>query len=200
MPRRKRTLNLTTRIEAPKDNPTLQRVIAAYEGSDGNATIALYDDLRKHGPAGQIAINLFRACKCSARAKVYRGGGHKREAYDRKQWSIGNLGLTLTQHPMLTWGWKVDPSSFHVPWVLYIDLPEGQASFHTEQRGLGPDYAGDWDGAVGTGPARICRFAANVLEGCGMAVGRKGYILKPAATDRKRGHAEATMVQSSLPF
>lgn len=200
MRKRKRTLNLTTRIEAPKDDPSLQRIIAVYEGSDGEATTALYAELRQHGPAGEVAINLFRACKCSARAKVYRGGGYKREAYDRKQWSITNLSNALTQNPLFPWGWKIDPSSFHVPWVLYVDLPTGQSSFHTEQRGLGPDYAGDWDGAIGTGPGRICKFAANVLANCPLVLPVEKPIIAPAAPHRKEAHAEATMVQSSLPF
>ena len=47
---------------------------AIYEGSNGDATRALYEHLQTLGPAGVIALNLFRAQKCSTRAKLYRGG------------------------------------------------------------------------------------------------------------------------------
>ena len=48
-----------------------------YRASDGEATKRLYVELELLGPAGVIALNLFRACKNSERAKAYRGGnGH----------------------------------------------------------------------------------------------------------------------------
>jgi hypothetical protein len=62
-----------------------------YAGSDGEATKRLYAELEALGLVGVIAMNLFRACKASARAKVYRGGGYRGMAYDKKQWSIGQL-------------------------------------------------------------------------------------------------------------
>ena len=40
-----------------------------YHGSDGAATTAYYNELSKRGPIGLVAVNLFRASKCSARAK-----------------------------------------------------------------------------------------------------------------------------------
>ena len=52
----------------------LHRVMQTYQGSDGEATRALYAELQQRGPVGVIAVNLFRAQKNSARAKVYRGG------------------------------------------------------------------------------------------------------------------------------
>jgi hypothetical protein len=47
--------------------------------------------------------------------------------------------------------------------VLYVEIPTGQMSFHTERRGDGPDYHGAWDGAATTGPERICRWCELLL-------------------------------------
>lgn len=150
-------------------------VQAIYDGSDGEATKALYTRLSAIGPAGEIALNLFRASKSSTRAKVYRGGirGHgsfKGMAYDRKTWAMGNLCTVLTSHAQqfeIAWGWKVDPLQDFHRWVLYIDLPlsHGQVSFHAQHRGDGPDYVGEWDGIKGLSSDRIVRWCEQVLGG-----------------------------------
>lgn len=124
-----------------------------YEGSDGALTTRYYAALQDCGAIGIIAMNLFRAQKCSARAKVYRGGikgkgRFKDMAYERKDWSIKNLSCALLEHGealCIAWGWKEDPSQQYHSWVLYVDLPQGQVSFHTSVRGQGPDYPGEWD-------------------------------------------------------
>ena len=124
-----------------------EAAISIYRGSDGNATKAMYEYLATIGAAGDIAANLFRAHKCSARAKVYRGGergrgSYRSMAYGRKEWSISNLcaSLDLFAHPLgLRWGWKRDEGQAKHCWVLYVDLPTGQISFHAESRGAGPD-------------------------------------------------------------
>lgn len=53
------------------------------------------------------------------------------------------------QHPPLSlrWGWKIDPNQPYAKWVLYIDLPHGQVSFHSTERFGGPDYPAEFDGA-----------------------------------------------------
>lgn len=143
-------------------------VLSIYEGSDGGATTALYEKLRPFGPAGAVAENLVRAQKSSARAKVYRGGSYRRAAYDRKEWSIGNLCAALSDHAAaigIVWGWGEDTAQPVHRFVLYVDLPTGQVSFHAGQRGTGPDYPGAWDGCRGASPARICRFTADLLRG-----------------------------------
>ncbi len=109
-----------------------------YAGSDGDLTRQFYERLQTFGPIGFIAVNLFRASKASARAKVYRGKpgrgqpSYRRLAYDRKSWAMDNLCQALQKHadPLgIGWGWKPDPS---VPfgdessWVLYVDLPTGR--------------------------------------------------------------------------
>lgn len=150
----------------------LVRVRIVYLGSDGDSTKALYADLEKLGPVGIVATNLFRAQKNSERAKKYRGGirgqgSYKDMAYARKQWAMENLTRALAQHAPdcgITWGWGIDDKQDFHRHVLYVDLPTGQVSFHTERRGLGPDYPGKWDGVRHVSPTRICNFVASVLD------------------------------------
>jgi hypothetical protein len=150
---------------------TLFRVVTIYEGSDGDATKKLYAELEAIGPIGTIAIDLFRAQKASSRAKLYRGGvrgkgSYRGMAYERKQWAMSNLTNALTKHAEfcgLTWGWGEDKVQEYHRWVLYIDLPNGQVSYHTDARGAGPDYHGKWDGERDVAAARICRYVAFLL-------------------------------------
>lgn len=61
----------------------------------------------------------------------------------------------------LRWGWKPDPTQRHAKFVLSVDLPNGQVSFHSPVRHVGPDYEGEWDGE------RIIEFCESVLGGSG---------------------------------
>lgn len=145
-------------------------VLEIYEGSNGDATKGLFNELQLLGPAGELAINLFRAQKASARAKVYRGGrrGFKGVAYDKKGWAIGNICDALTTHGAvlgMRWGWQPDPATEGYPWVIYVDLPTGQVSFHAASRGKGPDYDIAWDGHVGASAGRVVRYIETLLEG-----------------------------------
>jgi hypothetical protein len=136
-----------------------------YDGSDGELTKRYYVHLTERGVIGFVAMNLFRASKCSTRAKLYRGGGYKGEAYERKNWSMGNLAhaLTLNSESLgITFGWKEDPGQEYHKWVLYVDLPTGQVSFHAATRGEGPDYAGEWDGQH-LSAERILAFCDTVM-------------------------------------
>lgn len=160
--------------------PDIASIIRTYQGSDGAATRTLYAELEQLGPVGHIAVNLFRACKCSERAKVYRrGGGYKTAAYDRKDWSIRNLATALhvshaqdPNHPCIPltirWGWAIDEAlrdrgdpHHH---ILYVDLPTGQVSFHVGARSDGPDYPGQWDGQPGQSADRICRWIGRLFN------------------------------------
>jgi len=144
----------------------LAEIMCVYAGSDGEATKAIYAQLDAMGPMGHVATNLFRAHKASARAKVYRGGlrgrgSFKRMAYERKQWALDNLDVCLREKAHdLVWGWKRDRKEPVHCWVLYVELPTGQVSFHTEYRGHGPDFAGEWDGVVDQGSTRVCQWIA----------------------------------------
>lgn len=144
--------------------------MAIYEGSDGEATKALFERLGLLGPAGTVAVKLFRAQKASARAKIYRGGRRgswKRQAYDRKGWALDQLCGVLAEHGEalgIVWGWGVDEAQEAHRHVLYVDLPNGQVSFHSGWRGDGPFYLGAWDGQRGRSPSRICRYVADLLR------------------------------------
>lgn len=153
---------------------TLATVVRVFGGSDGDATMALYQRLARLGPAGVVAMNLLRAQKSSDRAKLYRGGdaggSYKSQAYRRKQWAMELLAGELVTHARAagvdSWGWKIDlAAEGPYRWVLYIDLPDrGQVSFHCPIRGIGPDYSGDWDGVAGSSTNRVQYFAADVLD------------------------------------
>jgi hypothetical protein len=143
-----------------------------FNGSDRYATKAYYRELTERGPLGIVAMNLFRAQKCSSRAKVYRGGirgrgSFKSMAYERKQWSMAELVKTLMSQPHLdgiVFGWKRDEAAqFGPEWVLYVDLPQGQVSFHSPGRGEGPDYPGDWD-RKHRSEKRILAFCDSVMK------------------------------------
>lgn len=119
-----------------------------YTGSDGEVTKAYYAELEKFDSIGLVALNLFRAQKCSKRAKGYRRRAHKESAYDRKNWSLEQLCQVLKLRGAelgIGYGWKQDLKTIGFEWVLYVDLPQGQVSFHSAVRLEGPDYAGDWD-------------------------------------------------------
>lgn len=137
-----------------------------YLGSDGEATSALYARLEALGAVGLVAVNLFRAQKCSERAKVYRGRGYRSEAYERKNWSLGNLCAALESKSAalgLAWGWRRDPQQEFFPWVLYVELPTGQVSFHARERGVGPDYPREWDGSHHSA-GRIVAWVAGLMK------------------------------------
>jgi hypothetical protein len=138
-----------------------------YAGSDAQATIALYARLQALGPAGIIAVNLFRAQKASARAKLYHKGKWKRVAYEKKDWSLRLLCEALDEHGDvlgITHGWKLDPLQEFHKWVLYIDLPAdfGQCSFHLSERKCHRDYPGDWDGTH-TSAQRIVAWVSTLI-------------------------------------
>lgn len=153
----------------PPLTPELARVVRCYNGSDGDATRALYTDIQAEGgPLGQIAVCLMRAEKNSARAKVYRGPSIGK-AYETKQWSMDQLCRVLVECAEdygIVWGWQADAAQAYHSMVLYVEMPGfGQASFHTRERGAGPDYPRRWDGLRGVTAERILRFAASVLAG-----------------------------------
>lgn len=137
-----------------------------FEASDAEATRALYAALERRGPVGVVAMNLLRAQKASDRAKVYRGRRFVDAAYEKKAWSMAQLAAALEAAPasFFLWGWKLDPEPPPlIPWVLYLDLPTGQVSFHARARGLGPEYPREWDGARGLSAERIIAWAQAVL-------------------------------------
>lgn len=148
--------------------PSAARIFA---GSDAAETKWYYGLLAKSGAVGEIAVCLFRAQKCSSRAKKYRGGirgvgSFRSLSYGRKSWSISELCQKLAAHPEcgITFGWKKEGDGQIVPeWIIYVDLPEGQVSFHSTQRYEGPDYPGEWD-RQRKSEERILKFCDRVCE------------------------------------
>jgi hypothetical protein len=154
----------------------LKRVHAVFDGSDGDATRALYKELAERGPLGLIALNLFRANKNSARAKVYKGGNDKGSSRDQQ--------YPVPEVPK--WGWAKDEDQQKHSWVLYVHIPTGQISFHTEHRGDGPDYQGDWDGIRGASVERVCKWAAQLLEKANGGNFSSDSASVPGASDQGR--------------
>jgi hypothetical protein len=146
--------------------PTQAKLSAfhVFKQNDGEVTKAYYAELNALGPAGQVAVALFRAQKRSSAAKTYRRGRWRGAAYDVKAWSMSEAVRLLTAHGRslgIRWGWKEDPSVLFgndPAWVLYCDLPTGQVSFHNPTCGAGPVYVGEWDGERGASVARICKW------------------------------------------
>lgn len=150
-----------------QDDSALARVTRVYRARNADATRALYADLAALGPAGEIAVNLCRAMKNSGMAKGYRRRSATAAAYDTKGWAMRNLAELLPAHAArlgLTWGWGVDPAQSYHRIVLYVDLPTGQVSFHTDLRLAGPDHAAGWDGVRDAGPDRLCAWMAALLS------------------------------------
>ena len=150
-------------------------VLGAYLGSDAIRTRTLYAKLSALGPAGEIAVNLLRATQTSERAKVYRRRSSRGAAYDTKGWAMENLAALLAAHAAslgIAWGWGSDDATPGFPWVFYAELPDvGQVSFHSRDRGDGPDYGKPWDGVRGVSGQRACAWAARLLDGQGTACG-----------------------------
>lgn len=153
------------------DTDILNGIWETYNGSDGGATLKLYKRLEACGPVGFICMNLFRASKASHRAKLYRGGNSmgsfKGQAYLKKQWAICLLVDELKRHKLgLVWGWQEDGRAetfAKMRWVLYVETPFGQASFHGPAKGEGPHYDKPWDGQRGATHGRIIQWCAKVL-------------------------------------
>lgn len=138
-----------------------------FDGNNGDATKAYYLDLNARGPAGELAVALFRAQKRSTAAKRYRRGKFRHAAYDVKNWSLTEICRVLVAHGAalcVTWGWGRDEGTPGYEWVLYVDLPNGQMSFHSAERFAGPDYPGQWD-RQHLSEERIIAFCDWVEEG-----------------------------------
>lgn len=143
--------------------------IDVYTQMDGQLTTRYYRELTTRGAAGIVAVNLFRAQKCSSRAKVYKKKCYTQEAYARKEWSMAQLCDCLRDHGAglgISYGWKEDPTvrfDQDSSYVLYVEIPTGQVSFHCPRRGNGPDYTRDWDKAKSS-QERIIAFCDMVFK------------------------------------
>lgn len=132
-----------------------------FDGSNGAVTVAYYRRLQSLGPIGIVAMNLFRAQKTSSRAKHYRGR-FRRASYDVKNYSLTQLCEAL-KTSQLEWGWQHDPGTPGYEWVLYVDLPQGQCSFHSPMRLCSRDYPGKWD-STRASEQRILEFCDSLCK------------------------------------
>lgn len=133
-----------------------------YSGSDPAASRKLCLTLEKKSHLGKIASELYRSQKASARAKVYRGGNYRDLAYERKGACLRKLCEILSLDSCgLVWGWGKDKDGY-LDDVLYIDLPQGQVSFHSSERFKGPKYQFSWD-CQHESEDRIVAFIESVL-------------------------------------
>lgn len=138
-----------------------------FKQNDGEVTKAYYAELNSASLLGQLAVALFRAQKRSTAAKKYRGGKFRHAAYSVKNWSLSEICriMSLVTHVGydFKWGWKRDPNTPGFEWVLYVDLPVGQCSFHTADRLNGPDYQGEWNPIL-TSEQSILAFCDSILK------------------------------------
>lgn len=148
--------------------------VEIFNGSNADQTKAYYKMLDEIGPIGKVATALLRASKCSTRAKQYRKRAWRTDAYDRKQWSMREACKVLVFYGKelgINFGWQQDQNvvfgrdyDTSTSWVLYVDLPQGQVSFHDKSRGECPEYKGKWDGQRGASHERIIQFCDSVLK------------------------------------
>lgn len=138
-----------------------------FNQQDGDVTKSYYARLNNISLEGELAVALFRAQKRSTAAKKYRGRKFTRGAYDVKNWSLGEICRIAKQlnsiGNAIVWGWKRDPNTPGYEWVLYVNLPTGQCSFHSATRLDGPDFTGEWDSRIESRTA-ICRFCDTIWE------------------------------------
>lgn len=161
-------------------------VRSVYYGSDAAKTRSLLRTLESLGLIGRIAAQLFRAQKYSTRAKSYRGGirhasgkrtSFRTIAYGSKETALDNLCSVLARPGHgLVWGWKEDAHQRHAKHVIYIDLPNGQVSFHSPHRLAGPEYPGNWDGDRAS-EQRIIEFCQNILSPLHSVIGANAKLV-----------------------
>jgi len=150
---------------------TSSEAAAIYCGSNGGATRSFCSGLEKNSQLGRIAAELFRTQKASSRAKRYRGGIKHRNggrtsyrdlAYQRKELCLERLcDLLVADDCGMCWGWSQDPKQLDAPHVLYVNLPQGQVSFHSPERYAGPAYTLEWDGS-GKSERRIIELCDSI--------------------------------------
>lgn len=146
----------------------MRSAFEVFKQNDGEVTKAWYADMSALGFKGQLAVALFRAQKRSSAAKKYRGRKFTQAAYDVKNWSLSEVCRILSgEDHEFRWGWKRDKNTPGFEWVLYVDLPTGQCSFHSADRLTGPSYTGQWDG-IRASAERILNFCQSVMADNGV--------------------------------
>ncbi len=120
----------------------------AFDSRDPSVTVSFQSSLLSRGVTGQLAFGLFRAQKRSTVAKKQRRGTYRRGAYDGKNEALKYVDSLLQIHARnldVTWGWGIDRGQEFHNKVLYVDLPTGQCSFHSESPASATVYPKQWD-------------------------------------------------------
>lgn len=119
-------------------------------------------DSAKSRAANGLRMHDYRDGSRYWRANYRRSRDARELDYKRKSEAVAEA-CQLAPVAGTTFGWRKDGGGV-VPWVVYFELPGiGQASFHSPERGAGPDYSGVWDGLKGSTPGRITKAIKVVL-------------------------------------
>lgn len=132
-----------------------------FRKRDGNLTVSLCVELAKRGLLGAAAVCLYQAQYSSARAKTYRRSS-KRVSYERKNIALMRMPRWLSRAD-IAYGWGYDATSKNYEHVLYVELATGQCSFHSSERGDGPEFSGKWD-SQGNSLTSVFAFCDSVLS------------------------------------
>lgn len=154
-------------------NENINRVSEAFYTFNAPLSRRLCQDLDAMGPMGQLASLLFKAGKASKQARSYQGKAPvSRRPYcdyskDRMKEMLMKAVCLLDAHakPLgISWGWRANDKPDSPPWVLSIDLPNGQVTYGLPDRLMGPDYESasesDFYNSI-----RITELCADVLDG-----------------------------------
>lgn len=136
----------------------------AYRAFLSDMPLEFCTTLERLSQEGKIAALLFRAQYASSRAKRFTGRHSRSRAYDNKGEYLEKLCQVLLDNSCgLVWGWGTDCAPNMPSDVLYVDLPQGQISFHSLDRFEGPDYLSRWDG-LDVSERRILLFCEQIWD------------------------------------
>jgi hypothetical protein len=136
---------------------------------------------------GQLLLNLRNAQKWSDQAKRRAANGvHFMEYFDGSRYRQSNYRKSRNAREKdyqkkavcvfdacdaadisgVNYGWEQVAEDSYTRWIVYYDLPTGQASFHCTERGPGPEYDIKWDKQQGVTSERINLAITQYLNMC----------------------------------
>jgi hypothetical protein len=125
--------DVVARQEA-KEEKSVSRTNNVYHGRNAADTRKLQSDLRKTGPRGRIAAEVFRAARASSMANKRSGGGVQRSKggfdsfsdldYEKKTEALKKLCELLDVDASgIKWGWLEDEEeAIAAPFLLFVVL------------------------------------------------------------------------------
>lgn len=133
----------------------------AMKTGSGEKVVEFLFELGARAEQGAIASALFRAQNNSSRAK--RGRRGRRDRYSNKNEALAALVMSLDIFKQHKFGWGYDEATIGYPHVLYVELPQGQVSFHSAKRFAGPIHDREWDSERASAD-RIAGYCDSVLQ------------------------------------